>query len=167
MRQFPQGGIIAEDLGIITDDVRAVMQKFGFPGMKVLLFAFNGDPHNPYLPHSYNTNSLVYTGTHDNNTIRGWFEADATDQEKENCARYLNHPIFPDKIHWDFITMAMMSTADIAIIPLQDVLGLSETARMNIPGTKKNNWQWRFSFDDISSSNSENLRDLTQKSSRG
>ncbi|RJR35192.1 MAG: 4-alpha-glucanotransferase [Desulfobacteraceae bacterium] len=137
--------IIAEDLGIITPDVYEVMDRFGFPGMKVLLFAFGGDPGiNPYLPHNFISNCVVYTGTHDNNTARAWFEHEASEEEVLALGRYLGKKPAPDEIHWDLIRLAMMSVSERVVIPLQDVLGLGSEARMNQPATQEGNWQWRF-----------------------
>ena len=140
--------LIAEDLGIITDDVKAVMKKYGFPGMKILQFAFGGnlDDH-PYLPHNFTEEAIVYTGTHDNNTTQGWYHHDAQDGEKFNFSKYTNITINDEYLHWDLIHLAYQSPAKCAIIPLQDFLGLGKEARINTPGTVDKNWTWRFSFD--------------------
>jgi 4-alpha-glucanotransferase len=135
--------VIAEDLGTITPDVREVMARFSLPGMKVLLFAFGGDSGNPYLPHNYISDCVVYTGTHDNNTTRAWFEGEAAGEERGALARYLGKEPDPDEIHWDLIRMAMMSVAKWAIFPLQDILGLGPETRMNRPSTTEGNWEWR------------------------
>lgn len=138
--------IIAEDLGYITDDVRELIKKLDFPGMKILLFAFGEDnPHHPYLPHNFKTNCIVYTGTHDNNTVRGWFENEASHKDKMRLFSYLGNEFGPTKISWEFIKLAMKSKANIAIIPMQDVLSLKANARMNIPAKPKGNWCWRIS----------------------
>ncbi len=145
-RHFVRLPLIAEDLGIITPDVREVMKRYGLPGMKVLQFAFGGRPAvNPYVPHNHSRNCVVYTGTHDNNTTRGWFENEASEQEKENLSEYIGRDLREDRIHWDLIRMAMMSVADLAIIPLQDFLGLGQEARMNVPSVAFGNWSWRLS----------------------
>ncbi|MBC7333804.1 MAG: 4-alpha-glucanotransferase [Actinobacteria bacterium] len=137
--------IIAEDLGLITPEVKEVMSKFGIPGMKVLLFAFSEDnPSHPYLPHNYNKNCIVYTGTHDTNTVRGWFEKEASDNEKKRLFNYIGKRIKTKEIHWELIRLAMMSVATVAIFPMQDILGLGEKARMNKPATiGERNWTWR------------------------
>jgi len=135
--------IIAEDLGIITDEVKAAMKKQGFPGMKILMFAFGDDDRNPYLPHNYDEDCVVYTGTHDNNTVQGWFERDIGDQERQKVLAYVGKDVLPEDIHWALIALAMKSKARLAIIPLQDILGLGQEARMNRPGTIQGNWQWR------------------------
>ncbi len=137
--------VIAEDLGEITPEVLELRDQFGLPGMKILLFAFGSGPDNPYLPHGYERNFVVYTGTHDNNTAVGWFyDPERSDWEKQNLLRYLGCQ-GSDGIHWDLIRLALSSVADLAIIPLQDVLGLGADSRMNFPGTTENNWAWRYS----------------------
>ncbi|MBW6492145.1 MAG: 4-alpha-glucanotransferase [Lentimicrobium sp.] len=133
--------IIAEDLGVITSDVDAVREKFNLPGMKILQFAFDDSKANPYLPHFYDQNSVVYTGTHDNDTIVGWYEMLA-DEIKLKLHKYSASS--GTDIHWTMIRMAWASVSKLAVIPLQDVLGLGTRARMNVPGTLVNNWQWRF-----------------------
>ncbi len=136
--------IIAEDLGVITPDVREVMDRFGFPGMKVLLFAFgDDDADHPYRPHTYDRNCVVYTGTHDNNTARGWFELDAKEEEKGRLAHYLGHPVEASSVAAELVRLAVMSRADLAVIPAQDLLGLGAEARMNKPATIGGNWEWR------------------------
>jgi len=134
--------VIAEDLGLITDQVRQVLKKYGFPTMKVLLFAFSQDNH-PYLPHHYPRNCCVYTGTHDNDTAVGWFAAQATAGEKERIIRYTGKDITAENIHWELIRLAMASVANTSIIPMQDILGLGSFARMNFPSTTDNNWKWQ------------------------
>jgi 4-alpha-glucanotransferase len=136
--------IIAEDLGVITPDVEALRDHFEFPGMKILQFAFNADEYdNLYLTHNYSENSVVYTGSHDNNTLGGWVEE--IRQEDLDFALEYVHGKTGSQMHWDFIRAAFSSTAVMAVIPLQDVLGLPAEARMNTPGTASGNWQWRFS----------------------
>jgi 4-alpha-glucanotransferase len=134
--------ILAEDLGIITPEVEALRDRFEFPGMKVLHFAFGSDPGNAFLPFNYPRNCVVYTGTHDNDTTVGWY-ATANDYEKENLQRYLG-TVGEDGIHWDLIRIAMSSIANLAILPLQDILGLGNEARMNYPSVAEGNWAWRY-----------------------
>ena len=123
-KRFPLLPIIAEDLGLITPDVREVIQRFELPGMKILLFAFGEDlPSHPYIPHNLVKNCLIYTGTHDNNTVRGWFEGEATPEEKRRLFDYLGRKVSADEIHWELTRLAMMSVANVAIIPMQDILG--------------------------------------------
>ena len=123
--------IIAEDLGLMTDDVIALRDRFNFPGMKVLQFAFAGDPKNPFLPHNYSPNVVVYSGTHDNDTTIGWFTS-ATGREQSFVKKYIGTD--GKEINWDLIRLASQSVADMAIYPMQDVLGLGTEARMNLPG---------------------------------
>jgi len=167
-RTFKPLPIIAEDLGSITDDVRETMKAYGLPGMKVLLFAFSEDlKKHPYLPHNFEPHCAVYTGTHDNNTVRGWFENEAGPKEKENFFTYIGHEVDVKEIHWAFIELAMMSSADTAIVPMQDVLGLGEEARFNKPATMRGNWQWRMSSNTIDHDVVQRLRELTHTSTRG
>lgn len=162
--------IIAEDLGVITPDVEALRDDLGFPGMRVLQFAFSGDSENINLPHNYRQNVVAYTGTHDNDTTVGWFhslhgegstrtEAEIK-TEREFCRKYLNTE--GDEIHWDFIRAALRSVADTAIIPLQDVLGIGSQGRMNLPNSTDGNWTWRFAEGDLTDTHAERLRDLTE-----
>ncbi|MCA1784730.1 MAG: 4-alpha-glucanotransferase, partial [Desulfobacteraceae bacterium] len=142
--RFGRLPVIAEDLGTITPDVHECMRRFQLPGMRVLQFAFGDDfPHSSYLPHHHIRDCIVYTGTHDNNTIRGWFEQELTDQAMTRLQRYLGSPVSKEKIHWQMMRLAMMSVADTVIIPLQDILGLGPDARLNNPGGAQDNWQWR------------------------
>lgn len=144
LRRFPRLPLVAEDLGVITADVREVMARYDLPGMKVLLFAFGEDnPMQIYLPHVYERNSVVYTGTHDNNTARGWFDDEAGQDVKERLFRYIGRMVSSDEAPLELIRLAMMSVADTAIVPIQDLLGLGSTARMNRPSMAEGNWEWR------------------------
>jgi len=151
--------IIAEDLGVITPDVVALREAFNFPGMKILQFAFDAKEDNDYLPHTYKQNYAVYTGTHDNDTTPGWYNK-CSAEEKEWVNAYLNTD--GSDICWDFIRAAWSSVADIAIIPLQDMLCLDSEARMNIPATSGQNWRWRFTWDMIPQESCERLKKLTK-----
>jgi 4-alpha-glucanotransferase len=151
--------ILAEDLGVITPDVEALRDQFEFPGMKVLQFAFGSDTDNPFLPFNYVRNSVVYTGTHDNDTTQGWF-AQLSDHERNNLLRYLGCTS-ADGIHWDLIRVALSSISNQAIIPLQDVLGLGTDARMNFPGKPSGNWDWRYSSEELTWELSDRLSTLT------
>lgn len=136
--------IIAEDLGVITPEVEELRDKLGFPGMKVLQFAFDSDETNDYLPHNYtHSNCVVYTGTHDNDTSLGWYLSDLA--EPEARARFRRYASSDEEqpVHWDFIRLALASVGAVVIIPLQDVLGFGSDCRMNVPGTSKGNWRWR------------------------
>ena len=158
--------IIAEDLGIITPEVREVMRRQGFPGMKILLFAFGEDDNNPYLPHHYQEDCVVYTGTHDNNTVRGWFFHDSTEQERRHLRAYLGRDVNEEEIHWVFIEMALRSKAFLSILPLQDILGLGPEARMNTPGTVGQNWLWRCEADALRGDLAKRLKGLTREATR-
>ena len=138
--------VIAEDLGVITADVRETMQRFGFPGMRVLLFGFSEDPAtNVNALHHIPENGVVFTGTHDNNTVKGWFETEASAAEKRRLKLTLGREPAADTLHWDMIRLAMMSPARMCIIPVQDLLGLGPEARINTPGRWEGNWLWRMS----------------------
>ncbi|NLD04612.1 MAG: 4-alpha-glucanotransferase, partial [Synergistaceae bacterium] len=138
--------IIAEDLGIITDDVKELMDDFGLPGMKVLLFAFDGDVgSNPYAPHNHIPESVVYTGTHDNNTARGWWEGESDEGARLLVSEYTGRDINKENVSEVFTVMALSSTSKLAVIPMQDILGLGAGCRMNVPGSTKGNWLWRMS----------------------
>jgi len=163
LRNFPLAPIIAEDLGYITADVREVIAKYDLPTMKILQFAFDGDPSgNPYIPHNHIENCVVYTGTHDNNTMRGWFEKDATKSQKERLSEYLGCKVSPAQVHWQCIRLAMSSVARLAVIPVQDLLGLKSSARMNHPAKIKGNWLWRLRPGLLGATVSSKLRRLTQ-----
>lgn len=159
--------IIAEDLGVITADVERLRDEFGFPGMRVLQFAFSSDENNIHLPHNYHHNVVAYTGTHDNDTAVAWFRdtADSTQKiERQFCLKYLSTD--GAEIHWDFIRAVLSSIADTAIVPLQDVLGLGSEARMNLPNSAEGNWTWRFAEHALTEAHSKRLRDLIEISGR-
>ena len=143
-RLFPNMPIIAEDLGEITADVREFIQNADIPGMRVLQFGLaSGDASNSFLPHNYDTECIVYTGTHDNNTIKGWFMNEINKQQRQHVYNYFGHKISRTNIHKEVIRLALMSAAQMVIVPMQDILGLNEKGRMNTPGTTQNNWEWR------------------------
>lgn len=167
-RHVPELSIIAEDLGFITPDVKEARQRLGFPGMKVLLFAFGEDhPLHPYLPHMFEPNCVAYTGTHDNNTIRGWFEKEARPEEKRRLFRYLGRTLKTEEVHWELIRLALMSVAKTVILPLQDILGLGEDARMNRPATSLGNWEWRLLPGQITPEIKAKLLEMTETYGRG
>jgi 4-alpha-glucanotransferase len=151
--------IIAEDLGMITPEVEALRAELGFPGMKVLQFAFSGDPLNSYLPHNFGRNYVVYTGTHDNDTSLGWINT-AGDQERTALRQYLGG--HAEELNWEMIRLAFMSVAHTAIIPLQDVLDIGSEGRMNTPGRASGNWGWRYSLDMLTTAACERLKTLTK-----
>nr|AHB52791.1 MalQ-D enzyme [Cyanobacterium sp. CLg1] len=135
--------IVAEDLGVITPAVEALRDKYDFPGMKILHFAFDSGRDNVFLPYNYiNPNCVVYTGTHDNDTTIGWFDK-RSDEDRQKVIDYLGC-ICDKGIHWSMINLAMSSVANLAIFPIQDILGLGSDAKMNTPGTVENNWTWRY-----------------------
>ncbi|MEH2142525.1 4-alpha-glucanotransferase [Nostoc sp.] len=156
--------VLAEDLGVITPGVEALRDKYEFPGMKILQFAFSADAANPFLPFNYPRNAVVYTGTHDNDTTLGWFDT-ASDQEKQNLLLYLGS-ISPEGIHWDLIRLALSSIANQAIIPLQDILGLGNQARMNFPSIPEGNWEWRYQTGALTQELGDRLRVLTELNGR-
>ena len=167
------GGLpfIAEDLGMITPDVPALRDRYQLPGMRVLQFAFDGDSNNLHLPNNYVHNSVAYTGTHDNNTTRGWFEA-LPDREKQIVRDYLGRSSGPQGAERDGVTAQLMrlvwsSPAALSIAPLQDLLDLGAEARMNVPGRAEGNWRWRCTPDMLSGPAFERLHDLTRASNRG
>jgi 4-alpha-glucanotransferase len=168
LRRFPSLPIIAEDLGIITPDVRKIVDLYGFPGMKVLLFAFGDDlATNPYVPHNHVKNCVVYTGTHDNNTAKGWFRKEARPEDKQRLFQYLGREVPEETVHRELIRMAMMSVADLVIIPMQDILGLGEESRMNVPATVDGNWGWRLLPEQLTPSLIASLSELTRIYGRG
>lgn len=148
--------VIAEDLGEITPEVEELRAGLGFPGMKVLQFAFSSDAANPHLPHNHTGNWVVYTGTHDNDTTAGWWH-DASPAERSFVRRYLGREFVSV---WDFVRLAYASPADRAIVPMQDLLSLGSEARMNDPGNPEGNWRWRMSREALSEELAERLRDL-------
>ena len=161
--------LIAEDLGVITPDVESLRDQFGFPGMRILQYAFGGDAKNHDLPHNYLPNSVAYTGTHDNDTTVGWWRSDVgagstrdgaeISREHSFCLKYLNSD--GSEINWDFIRAIWASVADTAIVPVQDLLGLGTEARMNLPATLPDNWSWRLTDGALSDEIITRLRGLT------
>lgn len=167
--------ILAEDLGVITPEVDALRDELGFPGMRILQFAFGDGPQpESFRPESYPSNCAVYTGTHDNDTTVGWYRsepgkdstrnADQISREQHNVRRYLSSD--GSQIHWDLIGLALRSHANTAIYPLQDVLGLGSTARMNIPGREQGNWSWRFQWEQLSPDIEQRLHRMTCEAKR-
>ena len=155
--------IIAEDLGIITPEVNALRRAIGLPGMRILQFAFDGDPHNLYLPHNYEENTVVYTGTHDNDTTRGWWEAlDAKQQAYVRAYLGLDKETASEAPHWQLIRLACASVAALCVVPMQDVLGLDSAHRMNEPSLSEGSWEWRFSWDQVDASHAHRLAELTR-----
>jgi 4-alpha-glucanotransferase len=162
LAQLPSLPVIAEDLGFITPDVSDAIGRLGFPGMRVLLFAFDEDnPMHNYLPHTYERNCVVYTGTHDNNTVRGWFEREAGPDERERFFRYIGRKANADEVSWEAIRLAMMSVADLALVPAQDLLALGQEGQMNRPSVAHGNWEWRLRRSQLTDEILERLRTMT------
>jgi 4-alpha-glucanotransferase len=162
------GGLpfIAEDLGLITPDVIALRDRFQIPGTRVLQFAFDGHWDNPHLPHNCTSNTVVYTGTHDNPTTRGWYEELGSPQ-RQNFWRYLNSsPSDSHEVGWHLIRLAWSSPAALSIAPLQDLLNLGAEGRMNVPGRAEGNWSWRCTEELLSGADFNWLRNLTRSSNR-
>jgi 4-alpha-glucanotransferase len=163
-RELGEIPLVAEDLGIITDEVRALRDRFELPGMVVLQFAFDGSGDNPHLPQHHRRNAVVYTGTHDNDTTVGWY-AGLDDHSRQVVQRFLGAgdlPTVPDLL----IDAAYASTANLAIVPMQDLLGLDSTSRMNSPGTVVANWQWRFSWEQVAPTLAATCRDRAVRAAR-
>lgn len=167
--------ILAEDLGVITKEVDALRDSLGFPGMRILQFAFGDDPKaESFRPESYPANCAVYTGTHDNDTTVGWYRsepgkdstrnAEQIAKENHNARTYLSSD--GSQIHWDMISLALRSPANTAVYPLQDVLGLGSEARMNVPGREEGNWSWRFQWQQLTPEIEQRLHRLTQEANR-
>lgn len=159
LNRFKELPLVAEDLGIITAGVDALREKFAMPGMKVLQFAFGGDASNPYLPHQHTTDSVTYTGTHDNNTSLGWYQSlDAGSKHHLHQYAGPNTEAMP----WLLNRMALQSVSALAVLPMQDILALDGTHRMNVPGTSEDNWRWRFQWDMLPADCAESLRYLNR-----
>ncbi len=149
--------VVAEDLGIITEDVTLLREKHGLPGMRILQFAFDGGADNPYLPHNHTQDSVVYTGTHDNDTTLGWWQSlDAEAQQR--VLAYLDGGL-DEPMPWALMRAALESVAQLTVLPLQDVFELDSAARMNTPGTVEGNWQWRYDEDEWTEARIQRLRE--------
>ena len=159
--------IIAEDLGFLTDSVKELLKESGYPGMKVLQFAFDSREESNYLPHNYERNSVVYTGTHDNDTIQGWYDQ-MTKGDRQLAKDYMrNHPEYRDELHWDFIMLAMRSVSDTCIIPVQDYFGLGSEARINTPSTLGDNWKWRMDKEMLQKELRKRMKEMVRITGRG
>jgi len=162
--------LVAENLGVITPEVEAIRSQFGFPGMSILEFAFGTDPQAPsFRPHNFPREMVAYTGTHDSDTVMGWWTSEGKGEsirtpeeiqrEREFAGRFLNSD--GREVHWAFIRALEASVADTVLIPLQDVLGLGSQARMNQPATSSGNWRWRCRQEMLTSDTAHRLRELT------
>jgi len=163
LQQLKTLPLIAEDLGIITDEVRQLRDRFGLPGMKILHFAFDSGPDNPYLPNNHVENCIVYTGTHDNDTTVGWFQKLDDHQRQTVCN---NIGASPQDMPWSLIQTAYASVAKLAIVPLQDFLALDSQHRMNIPGTATGNWRWRFDWSQFPPGLNDRIRGIIKNNGR-
>ena len=153
---------MAEDLGDINEDVTALRDAFSLAGMKVLQFAFDENmPRSDYIPHNYGKNFIVYTGTHDNNTSRGWYRKDISNETRMRLQQYAAAPLGEEEVSDALCRMAYASVADRVILPLQDILGLDETARMNVPASHQHNWAWRLLPGQITTTAGDKLREWT------
>lgn len=149
-KEFPSMPFIAEDLGYIDDRVYRLRDEYSLPGMVVLQFAFgDSTPQSAYIPHNYSYNSIVYTGTHDNNTTKGWYNDELDDRTRNEAAEYIGHDLDRDSCNEDFIRLAYSSVAKLAVIPVQDILGLDSHARLNKPSTSEKNWSWKMKKSDL------------------
>ncbi|MFA6315885.1 MAG: 4-alpha-glucanotransferase [Elusimicrobiota bacterium] len=175
MTALPGGQLIAEDLGVVTDEVVRLRDTFGFPGMRVLQFGFGSDGTNIHLPHNFTANSVVYTGTHDNDTATGWFFGEEAPAEAKRHEAYKRERAFALaymnsdgwEVHWDLIRLASSSIAKTAIFPAQDLLGLGDATRMNRPGKTEGNWLWRLGPGALTTAIAGRLGDLTSTYGRG
>ena len=157
---YPELPLVAENLGVITDEVEALRLQFNLPGMLVLQFGFDGNSNNPHLPHNHSRDEVIYTGTHDNDTTLGWFNK-RSPEEQDRVRRFLGCTS-ADGIHWDLIRLAMSSVSDLAIIQLQDLLGLDTDARMNSPSQQLGNWGWRYDSNVLTDELRDRLRYMTE-----
>jgi 4-alpha-glucanotransferase len=151
--------LVAEDLGLITPEVLALRDKYELPGMEILQFAFDSGADNPYLPHNHRKMGVVYTGTHDNDTTLGWFE-NLPAERQLRVVEYLGYPHEP--MPWPLVRAALASASQLAIMPMQDILGLGRGQRMNTPGTAEGNWSWRFGWEQLLPDLPERLRRMAR-----
>jgi 4-alpha-glucanotransferase len=163
---FPHLPLIGEDLGVITNNVRNNLNSLKIPGMRVLLFAFDGSCSNPHLPANFIKNSVVYTSTHDTNTVNGWFVEDATPNEIDTVFKCIGKNVLKEEVSQELIKLAMRSRSNLCIIPAQDILDLGTDARMNNPAKRLHNWDWRVKNEQFSSKNFEKLAALTAQTGR-
>ena len=151
--------LIAEDLGVITPEVEALRDQFDFPGMKILQFAFGGERNSQFLPHNFSKNCVCYTGTHDNETVRGWYD-NATEDERDHLRRYMG--IDGHDIAWDMIRLSLASAANTSVATMQDLMDLGNEARMNFPGKVGGYWRWRYQPYMLNDAVKNRLLDLTR-----
>ncbi|MEN6385245.1 MAG: 4-alpha-glucanotransferase [Phycisphaerales bacterium] len=167
-KKHPHANLIVEDLGFITQDVKDLIQKLNLTNMKVLLFAFSDRiGKSAFLPHNHNQNCVVYTGTHDNNTIKGWFVNELNPEKRKNLFEYIGKRVSIKDLNWELIRLAMSSVAQTAIFPMQDILNLGPQCRMNNPAKSKGNWLWRVSQSMLNNKISDKLANFTRTYGRG
>jgi len=157
---YPDLVLVAENLGMITDEVELLRSKFNLTGMLVLHFAFENDVDNSHLPHRHSPNNIIYTGTHDNNTTIGWYK-DLTESGRQQLVNYSFDSSIP--MPWLLINIAFSSVCNLAIIPMQDFLALDEKSRMNMPASTDGNWRWRFSWQQVSPELAQSINDTVKK----
>ena len=163
LKKFPSLPFIAEDLGDVDQPVYDLRDRYNLPGMRILQFAFDEDmPKSIFIPHNYTINSVVYTGTHDNNTVRGWFSGEVSKKGKKNLYTYLGKRISKKNVHRELIRETYKSVAKMAIVPMQDVLGLGKKDRMNYPSTESGNWLWRMKNKEFGKKEVKWLRQLVR-----
>ena len=165
-RRFPNLPLIAEDLGVVTADVTEAMNRYDLPGIKVILFAFDDSPDNIHLPHNYIGRNVVMTGTHDNNTAKGWFTEDASPEARETLYNYLGRQLTADQVPWALIRLVLLSVGRLSIIPMQDILSLGAEARMNHPAKSSGNWEWRVTAEQLDSVALTQFSEITEISGR-
>jgi 4-alpha-glucanotransferase len=163
MEECGEVPMIAEDLGVMTPEVEALRDHYNFPGMKIIQFAFDADSKNAFLPHNYSRNSVTYSGTHDNDTSIGWYNA-APEHERHHARTYCKSD--GSEINWDFIRLGLLSVADQAIFPLQDYMNLDTEHRVNFPGTVDGNWLWRYTDDMLAQVDANRIRKLVDLGNR-
>lgn len=163
LKQCGELPIVAEDLGFVTKGVEKLRDKYAFPGMKIIQFAFDSDSNNAFLPHNFPQNSVVYSGTHDNDTSFGWYHS-APEKEQHQARLYTRSD--GSEINWEFIRLGMLSVADQSVFPLQDYMGLGGEHRMNFPGTSSGNWMWRYTQNMLQQVNTSRIRFLIEQSNR-
>ncbi len=165
-RRFPSLPFIAEDLGMITEDVRDAMKRLGLPGMRVLIFGFDGDPANPHLPANHPENSIAYTGTHDTNTARGWYTEEANETVRRMLFKLIGSPVPEGEISWAMMRLASSSRARLSVFPIQDILSLGSESRLNRPSVAKGNYLWRLTASQLEAIPAQRLREMATESNR-
>lgn len=164
--RFPSLPFIAEDLGVITEDVRQAIRRLGLPGMRVLVFGFDGDPGNPHLPGNHSEDSVAYTGTHDTNTARGWFVEESSEAVRQQLFDQIGSYVPEGEISWAMMRLVSGSRARLSVFPIQDILSLGSESRLNRPSVAKDNYLWKLNLSQFSKIPTQRLRDLATDSNR-